>query len=66
MNFNISGSQRTRPGNNLVGYAKKFDFMFKGWRSHQRILSRLMVDMILEGHSLNGEMEVETSWGTIK
>lgn len=41
-----------------MGHAKKLDFIFRGMGSPQRILSRLILDMMLEGHLPNGEWSV--------
>lgn len=41
-----------------MGHAKKFDVVFRGMGSPQRILSGFMVDMIVEGHLSNGEWSV--------
>lgn len=56
-----------------MGQPKKFNFIFMGMGSRKRILSRLMVDLSLEGHVSNkgwsrlGRRESRvTSGGTVK
>ena len=51
VNLSAAATWSTRPGADLGGMLKNSTL----WESQQRILSRLMVDLLLKGYLLSGE-----------
>lgn len=51
VNLSATGTWSSRPGTDLGGMLKNLTL----WGNHQRILSRLMVDLLLKGYLLSGE-----------